>query len=104
MAALRRYRRIEDDLQPHLAGLSTLPSERLLSYHVENTATCHQFAPHPSNAVAIVIVVVFYTSEDIGHTLSSYHCYLDDGGKRMTGFGSDGEVAGRVDAWLAASY
>ena len=100
MAALRRYKRIEVDLQEHLYYLS----ENLLYYDIESTATCHQFAPHPSNAVAIVIVVVSYISDDIGRAVSSYHCYLDDCGKRMTGFGSDGEVAGRVDAWLAASY
>ena len=99
--ALNRYFEMEDDLDTFLLDLSSHLNETVINYSLEPTEECDQFAPHPLNAVAIVIVTVMYDSEDTGLTIYPYHCYLDDSGKRMIEFGSDGEVADRIDQWLS---
>lgn len=92
---------MEDTLDDYMRNLTTLPGEVLSYSYINETAGYELFAPHPSNAVAIVIITVIYDSRELGRTQRSYHCYLDDSGKRMIGFGYDGEVADRIDQWLS---
>ena len=90
---------MEDDLEEFLLDMRSL-DEIVLNYNVESTENCQSFTPHPLNAVAIIIITVIRESQANIEDICYYHYYLDDSGKRMIGFGSVNEVAGRIDQWL----
>ena len=100
-AALHRYREIEEHLEEYLHNLTTLQNEVFVETVISRKETIRWPTPHPTNAVAILIITVQHTPDDPNDdTRYYYHHYLDNCGKRMTAFGSDGEIAERVDHWL----
>ena len=101
LAAFHRYREIEEYLEEYLHNLTTLQNEVFVEAVISRKENIRWSTPHPTNAVAVLIITVQYTPDDPNDdTRYYYHCYLDDCGKRMTEFGSDGEIAERVDHWL----